>query len=147
MKSNDFALSFSVDQTPEEVFQAINHVRGWWSGQVEGDTAKRGSEFSYRVEGIHYSKQKITESVPGKKVAWHVTEAQLASAEQKDEWKGTDIVFDIEKKGAKTEVHFTHKGLASAFECYKDCSSAWGLLVNGNLRRLIVTGQDQPSPW
>ncbi len=49
MSNKDYSLAFTVDQTPEEAFQAINDVRGWWSGEVEGDTAKLGSEFSYRV--------------------------------------------------------------------------------------------------
>ena len=147
MKTKDFTLAFTVDQSPEQVFDAINHVRGWWSGEVEGDTTKLGAEFGYRVPGVHFSKQKITESVPGKKVVWHVTDAKLEFVKDKAEWKGTDIVFEIEKQGTKTGVRFTHQGLASAFECYQDCSNAWGLLVNGNLRRLIATGKDQPSPW
>lgn len=147
MSSQHYTIAFTVDQSPEQAFEAINDVRSWWSGDVEGDTAKPGSEFGYRVPGIHYSKQKITESVPGKKVAWHVTDAKLEFVKDKDEWKGTDIVFEIARKGEKTEVRFTHKGLASAFECYDNCSNAWGLLVNGNLRRRIATGKPQPSPW
>ena len=147
MSSKDFTLSFTVDQAPDAVFQAINRVPAWWSGEVKGESGKLGDEFSYRVAGIHYSKQKIAEFVPGKKVVWHVTEAQLEFAKHKDEWKGTDIVFEIGRQGDKTELRFTHKGLASGFECYKDCSNAWGALVNGNLRKLIATGQPQPSPW
>ena len=147
MKTKDFNLSFTVDQSPEEVFQAINNVGAWWSGDVAGGTTRLGDEFTYRVAGVHYSKQKITELVPGKKVVWHVTDARLEFVSDKHEWKGTDIVFEIAKKGAKTEVRFTHRGLASAFECYGSCSNAWGQLVNGNLRRLIATGKEQPSPW
>lgn len=147
MKNHDYSLSFTVDQTPQEAFAAINDVRSWWSGEIGGDTAKLGSEFSYRVPGIHYSRQKITESVPGKKVAWHVTDAKLDFVRDHQEWKGTDIVFEIADKGGKTEVRFTHKGLASHFECYENCSAAWGMLVNGNLRRRIATGEPQPSPW
>lgn len=147
MNKQDFTTAFTVDQTPDEVFQAINDVLSWWSGEVEGDTAKLGGEFSYRVAGVHYSKQKITESVPGKKIVWHVTDARLEFVKDKDEWQGTDIVFEIARKGARTEVLFTHKGLASAFECYKDCSNAWGLLVNRNLFKRIGTGKPQPSPW
>ena len=30
----------------------------------------------------------------------------------KSEWKDTDILFDIAKKGDKTEVRFTHVGLS-----------------------------------
>jgi hypothetical protein len=147
MTSQDYSLAFAVDQTPQEAFEAINDVRSWWSGEIAGDTTQPGGEFSYRVAGVHYSRQRITESIPGKKVVWHVTEARLDSANEKEEWKGTDLVFEIERQGARTEVRFTHKGLASAFECYQQCSSAWGMLVNGNLRRRIVTGQPQSSPW
>ncbi len=147
MSKQDFTLTFSVDQTPEEVFNAINNVRGWWSGEIEGGTARLGAEFTYRVGDVHFSKQKIAKFVPGKKVVWHVLDARLGFVRRKSEWEGTDIVFEITKKGAKTEIHFTHKGLVSAYECYESCSNAWGMLVNGNLRKLIATGEPQPRPW
>ena len=147
MRTQDFTTTFSVDQTPQQVFDAINDVRGWWSGEVEGGTEKLGDEFTYRVEGAHYSKQRIAETIPGKKIVWQVLEARLGFVKDESEWKGTDIVFEISKKGDKTELRFTHKGLAPAFECYDSCSNAWGMLVNGNLRRLIATGKPQPSPW
>ncbi len=67
MNSQNFTATFTVDQTPEEAFAAINNVRGWWSGQIEGNTDKLGAEFTYRYKDVHYSKQKITEFVPGKK--------------------------------------------------------------------------------
>jgi hypothetical protein len=68
MKSHNFTTTITVDQTPEAAFAAINNVRGWWSGELEGSTAKVGDEFTYRYKDVHYSKQKITESIPGKKV-------------------------------------------------------------------------------
>jgi len=146
-KSKDYTASFTVDQTPEEVFKAINNVRGWWSGEVTGDTDKLGAEFTYRVEGVHRSKQKIAKLVAGQQVVWRVVDAELTFTKDKSEWKGTEIVFEIAKKGDKTEVRFTHVGLVPAYECYSNCSNAWGLLVKGNLRRLVETGEVQPSPW
>ena len=136
MSDQNYTTAFLADQTPEEAFAAINNVRGWWSGEIEGDTDKLGAEFTYRVPDIHYSKQKITEFIPGKKVVWLVLDADLTFVEDKSEWKGTEITFEISKKGDKTEVRFTHIGLVPAYECYSDCSNAWGSLINGSLRKL-----------
>ena len=147
MTSNGFATSFTVDRTPKEVFTAINNIRGWWSGEITGDTDKLGAEFTYRYKNIHKSTQKITEFVPGKKVVWHVTDAELTFVKDKTEWIGTDIVFQIARKEGKTELRFKHLGLVPAFECYSGCSGAWGSLVDGNLRKLIEAGKDQPDAF
>lgn len=145
MKKDGFTTSFTVEQTPDEVFAAINNVRGWWSGEVAGETNKPGAEFTYRYKDMHKTTQKLTEFVPGKKVVWHVTAAELTFVKDKTEWIGTDIVFEIARKDGKTELRFTHVGLVPAFECYGGCSGAWGALVEGNLRKLIETGKSQPD--
>jgi Activator of Hsp90 ATPase homolog 1-like protein len=139
MKSQNFTTTIVVDQSPEEAFKAINNARGWWSGEIRGDTDKIGAEFDYRYKDVHFSKQKIKELVPGKRVVWHVLESRLGFPKE-NEWSGTDIVFDISQKQGKTEVRFTHIGLVPAFQCYGDCSGAWGVLINDNLRKLIATG-------
>ena len=145
-RDHGFTTICSVDRTPKQVFDAINNVRGWWSGEIEGDTDALGAEFTYRVPGVHYCRMKITELIPGKKVVWHVLESDLSYTKARTEWNGTDITFEISRrKDGKTEVRFTHVGLVPAYECYKDCSSAWGVLVNSGLRNLIATGRDQPS--
>ena len=147
MNKQDFTTAIWVDKPQQEIFEAINNVKGWWSGEVEGDTDKPGAEFTYHVPGVHFSKQKITEFVPPKKLVWHVIDANLSYLKDKSEWVGMDIIFEINKKGDKTEVRFTHKGLVPACECYDAVSKAWSTLINDNLRKLIITGKDQPSPW
>jgi uncharacterized protein YndB with AHSA1/START domain len=147
MKNQNFTARISVDQSPEEVFKAITNVRGWWSGEIEGDTGRLGAEFTYRYKDVHRSKQKVTEFVPGKKVVWQVLDSELSFAKDKSEWNDTAIVFEISEKDGKTEVRFTHEGLVPGFECYSSCSNAWGMLINGNLRKLITTGKSQADAF
>ena len=145
MNHQDYTTTFTVDQTPEQAFAAINNVRGWWSGEIEGSTDKLGDEFTYRYEDVHRSKQKITELIPGKKVVWHVLDGYLDFTKDKTEWTGTDITFDISKMGDQTEVRFTHVGLVPEFECFDNCSNAWGFYINRSLRSLITTGNGEPN--
>ncbi len=147
MTSQSFSTTITVDQSPEDVFAAINNVRGWWSGEIDGHTDGLGAEFTYRYKDVHRTKQKITELVPGKKVVWHVLESYLSFVQDKSEWTGTDIIFEIFRKGRKTELRFTHAGLVPRFQCYGGCSGAWGTLINENLRKLITTGEAQPDPF
>ncbi len=144
LSDQNFTTGFTVDQTPEEVFAAINNVRGWWTGEIDGGTDNLGDEFTYRYEDIHYSKQKLTEVIPNQKVVWLVEDARLNFVEDKSEWKGTQIIFEVSKKGDKTELRFTHAGLVPKYECFNDCSSAWSSLINDSLRGLITTGKEQP---
>jgi hypothetical protein len=146
MKTKNFTTTILVDQTPQEAFDAINNVRGWWSGEIDGRTDELGAEWTYSYKTVHRTTQKITELVPDKKVVWHVTASHINFVKDKSEWDGTDIVFDIAKKGDKTEIRFTHVGLVPTIECYDGCSGAWGFYVNESLRDLIVKGKGQPNP-
>jgi hypothetical protein len=145
MSDQDFVTTFTVDHSSDEVFDAITNVRGWWSGQIDGSTDKLGDEFTYRYEDVHYSKQRITELVPGKKVVWRVLDANLNFVADKSEWTGTEITFEIAQKGDRAEVRFTHVGLVPDYECYSACSSAWSFYINDSLRSLITTGAGQPN--
>lgn len=147
MKNQNFTTTIAVEQSPDEVFKAITNVRGWWSGEIEGDSGSLGAEFTYRYKDVHRSRQKVTEFAPGRKVVWRVLESDLTFAKDRSEWNGTDIVFDISQKDGRTEVRFTHEGLVPGFECYGNCSNAWGTLISGNLRRLITTGRSQPDAF
>jgi hypothetical protein len=146
MNDQNFTATFTVDQTPEEAFAAINNVRGWWSEEIEGSTDELGDEFTYRYKDVHVCKMKLTEAIPGKKVVWLVLDNYFNFTEDKTEWKGTTITFEISKKDDKTEIHFTHLGLVPEYECFEICSNAWGSYVNGSLRSLIATGKGKPNP-
>jgi hypothetical protein len=145
MKASDFTTTILVDQTPEEAFDAINNVRDWWPGQIEGNTRKLNDEFTYRYKTMHYSNQRLVEVIPGKKVVWLVTDSSLNFVANKSEWTGTKIIFEISEKGNKTEVRFTHQGLVPQYECFDACSNAWTDIIRDGLRGLITTGKGQAS--
>ena len=74
MKGQDFTITFTIDQTPEEAFRVIKNVRGWWSQQIEGNTDKLGDQFTYRYKDVHSCKMKLIELVPYTKVVWLVVD-------------------------------------------------------------------------
>jgi hypothetical protein len=145
MSKSDFTNTLVVDKSPGEVFNAINNVRGWWSKEIEGSTDKLNEEFSYHYKDIHYSKIKIIEIIPDKKVVWLVLDNQFNFTKDKSEWKDTKITFDIAKKGNKTQLRFTHLGLVPQYECYDICSTAWTDYLDNSLSSLITTGKGHPN--
>jgi uncharacterized protein YndB with AHSA1/START domain len=145
MTNQDFTTTFSVEQSPEKVFNAITNVRGWWSEEIEGAADKLGAEFIYRYEDVHRCKMKITEFVPGERIVWLVLDNYFNFTEDKTEWKGTQVIFEVLRKGDQSEIRFTHSGLVPEYECFQVCSNAWGSYINGSLRSLITNGKGKPN--
>ena len=145
MKTENFTTTLVVDQTPVQVFNAINNVRGWWSEEIEGSTDKLNDEFSYHYEDVHRSKIKITELVPGKKVVWLVLENYFKFTEDTKEWTGNKIFFEITEKDNKTLLRFTQEGLVPQYECYEICQGAWTTYIQQSLYSLIITGKGKPN--
>ena len=145
MDKRSFTLSFLVDESPGNVFDAIINVRGWWTPNLVGNTRQLNDEFEVRFGDVHYSKQKLVEVVQDEKVVWLVTESKLSFVENKSEWVNTKIIFEIARRGSKTQFMFTHEGLEQDIECYDACSDAWSGYILGSLRNLIMTRKVQTS--
>jgi hypothetical protein len=145
--TDDLTYTFTVQQTPAEAFAAVNDVRAWWSGDIDGPTDALGAEWSYGVPGIHFSAFRITELVPDRSVAWLVTDSWLSFTEDAEEWTGTTVRFDITPTESGTEVRFTHLGLQPQVECYGVCRVAWGEYVMGSLKELIGSGAGRPDSY
>ena len=145
MTTSDFTTTILLNQTPKEVFEAVNDVRGWWAESVEGNTNQLHEEFLYYYKDVHISKMRIIELVPDKKVVWLVLENEFNFTRDKTEWKGTKIIFDISEKGHQTQLRFTHEGLVPEYECYDVCHDAWTSYIQGSLKNLIETGKGKPN--
>jgi hypothetical protein len=82
--------------------------------------------------------------VTNKKVVWKVTDCNLHWINNKKEWNGTEVVFEISEKKNSTQMDFTHVGLFPGVECYKDCEVGWNEHVGDSLLKVINEGQGMP---
>ena len=146
MKEQDYTVNITVNATAQDAFESINNVSKWWTENLEGSSQNLSDEFTVRFGDVHVSKQKIVEVIPGKKVVWLVTESRLNFIEDKHEWTGTKISFDITENENKTQIRFTHLGLVPECECFDACSNAWNPYIQQSLWSLISTGNGQPTP-
>ena len=146
MAEHSFTTTMILNQTAEKVFAAIINPRAWWGEGIVGETAKLNGEFIYRHGSFHVSTQRITELVHSKKLVWKIIQSELSFVAHKAEWNGTEVIFEISKKGQNTELKVTHAGLVPQLECFEACSGGWSFYLNDSLRRLIETGNGEPDP-
>jgi len=137
----DYTVTITVSQTPEEVFTAILQIPKWWTKDFEGSVAKLNDEFVICHPGQHYSKQKLVEVIPGKRLVWLVTDSTLNWLKKdQHEWTNTKMIFSITPKGDETVLHFTHEGLVPEKECYARCGQGWKMVITEGLVRFIMEG-------
>ncbi len=147
MKNQDYSATIEVAASPLEVLSHINNVPNWWAtpsfkGTFEGRNAKLNDEFIVRFGDAHYSKQKLIEFIPDKKVVWLVTDSLLNwIPNNKTEWTGTKMIFELTPKGDQTVLSFTHEGLVPQQECYAKCEQGWDMLIKTSLLKSITEGK------
>ncbi|WP_127474050.1 SRPBCC family protein [Microbacterium sulfonylureivorans] len=141
--SANFSTTITAAATPQQAFDAVCDVAGWW-GRITGTTGAVGDEFVYVVPGLHYSGFRVTALEPGRLVEWTVTGSYLDFVDSAQEWNGTTVRFEISGTPDGVAVAFTHDGLTDEDECYEICSNAWSSFVNGSLKAFIETGDGMP---
>jgi hypothetical protein len=146
MENQDFTTTIVVDKTPQQAFEAINHVRGWWSEDIEGFTDQLDGVYYYHYRDVHRCTIKVVELVPGRRVVWQVLDNTFNFIADKTEWIGTYIIFDIDEKDSKTEIKFIHQGLVAGYQCFNVCFEAWTNYIQNSLHNLIETGKGEPNP-
>lgn len=145
METQNYMATIEVAKSPNDVFRDLADVSKWWGGQdYEGRSAQLNDEFTVKHGDAHYSKQKLVEVVPDKKIVWLVTESTLNWLEKdKNEWTNTKMVFELAPRGNKTVLHFTHEGLVPEKECYSRCERGWNMVIKEWLFNFIRDGKPQ----
>jgi activator of Hsp90 ATPase-like protein len=142
---DSYTTTFTVAATPAQVTAAVNDPRAWWMTDIVGATAHVGDEFSFDVPGVHWSRIRVTEMVPGELTVWQVVDGKVQFIADQDEWTGTEVRFEISPTPDGSRVRFIHAGLRPDGECYDACSAAWNLYAGQSLRNLLTTGEGQPN--
>lgn len=145
MENRDYNISITVNKNDLIAFNAIRDFRAWWSEEIEGVTDILDETFFYHYKDVHLCKLKLIEMIPNKKLVYLVTDNEFNFIEDKTEWVGTKLIFELESDGENTKIQFTHLGLTPEDECYKVCEDAWSSYIQGSLKNLIETGAGKPN--
>ncbi|HTJ48391.1 MAG TPA: SRPBCC domain-containing protein [Cyclobacteriaceae bacterium] len=143
MTNKSYTATIEVAKSQHDVFNCIKEVPKWWSKDFEGSSINLNDEFIIHHPERHFSKQKLVEVIPDKKIVWLVTESKLNWL-QKDmsEWTNTKMIFEITTKHDKTILQFTHEGLVPEKECYAMCSQGWNMVIKERLFNFIIDGKE-----
>jgi len=114
MKSHNYTntkytVAIEVAKSPNDVFDHLVDLSKWWPEEFEGESIKLNSEFIFRTGDSHYSKNKVVEFVPNKKVVWLTTKS-IRKTDDFD-WTGTKFIFELTPEGDKTLLKFTYDGV------------------------------------
>ena len=134
----NYTVAIEVTKSPKDVFNhIINDVSKFWPEEFEGESTKLNDEFVFRSGDTHYSKNKVTEFVPNKKVVWLVTEGIRKT--DNFEWTGTKMIFELTPKGDNTLLKFTYDGFILENE-YNRLVQVCDMVVKEKLYNLITNG-------
>ena len=142
MIHQNYTVAIEVNQSPKEVFNCIKDVSKWWNKECEGSSEKLNDEFIIRHGDVHYSKQKLIEVMPYRRIVWQITDSELNWLERdKAEWTNTKLIFEIAPMADKTILNFTHEGLVPEKECYERVAQSWHMVIREWLFNFIASGK------
>ncbi|MBS1530549.1 MAG: SRPBCC domain-containing protein [Bacteroidetes bacterium] len=141
----DYHSSIAAGISPEDALDKISRVNEWWALDFKGRAKNIGDTFT-----VHFGDTrvdfKIAEAIPGKKVTWLVTDCWLPWLNDKHEWTGTEVVFDIVQENGLTKIDVTHVGLTPDIECYEGCKQGWDHFIKVSLLKFLNGGTGGPVP-
>ena len=108
-KTANYSVTIELAKSPNDVFNHLINLKKWWPEDFEGEEIKLNSEFVFTTGDSHYSKNKVVEFVPDKKLVWIATQGIRKTDNY--EWTGTKMIFELTPKGNDTILKFTYDGV------------------------------------
>ena len=123
----------------EDVYRALTTeagLLGWWTRDVVAE-ARVGSvaQFGFNNRSTVFQ-MRIDELTPGRRVVWTCVDGP-------DEWKETQLTWQITSEEKITTLRFTHDNWQSTDQSFAMCNTIWGELMF-RLRRDVLG--ERPGP-
>ena len=108
-KTANCIVEIEFAKSPNDVFNHVTDLSKWWPEEFEGESIKLDTEFILKTGDTHYSKNKVIEFVPNKKVTWITIESKRKPDNY--DWAGTKFIFELAPQGNNTLLKFTYDGI------------------------------------
>jgi len=110
-----YSVAIGLTKSAQEIFNHLLHdVSKFWPEELEGECSHLNDEFVFQTGDSHYSKNKVVELEPDKKLVWLVTES-IRKTDNFD-WSGTKMIFTLTPKENQTLLQFTYDGIVQEHE-------------------------------
>lgn len=104
-----YSVAIVFAKSSADVFHHVTKLSEWWPEEFVGEKINLNTAFVFRTGDGHYSKNKVTEFVPNKKLAWQTTESHRKG--DNFDWTGTKMIFELASNGDSTLLTFTYDGV------------------------------------
>ena len=144
MITKNYTRTIITPVSVQEAFAKIARVSEWWGADFSGRAQMLGDRFTIRF-GETFVDFEIIEAEPDRRIVWEVTDCHLHWLNDKTEWKGTKVEWDLSSSAGMTSVVMTHHGLVPGIECYETCEPGWDGYLKISLPRFFATGVGLPD--
>lgn len=108
-RAANYTVAIVIEKSAQDVFNHLIDLSKWWPETFEGEDIKLNTEFVFTTGDAHYSKNKVIEFVPDKKLTWLAIESIRRSDNY--DWTGTKFIFELTPQGNSTLLKFTYDGV------------------------------------
>jgi hypothetical protein len=144
MENKSYRNSIQVNGSGDEAMKKIAQINFWWKNDFSGSAERPGDRFTVPFGELNGESSFVdfivTNIIPGQKAVWTVTDCYLPWFNDKKEWNGTELVFELSEENGRTKIDFTHVGLIPDIECYTACEQGWNGHITDGLANFINDG-------
>jgi hypothetical protein len=132
----DILHRVGIKAKPVKVYRALTTREGlsrWWITGTRGNCQKGGTiDFGF-------TRMKVIESLPGKRVKWKCIQGP-------NEWIDTEVSFEFKNRAKQTYLLFRHANWKKPVEFMYHCSTKWAVFLL-SLKNWLEREEGRPYPY